>query len=84
MFAIKLVTKRSVFPRPIKEPIALLALAKYVSPMAVLICGSMKCYLVTAGNTSKKTAVLLDKSLKTAENHCRNIDKKLPVNSSAV
>ncbi|WP_322786670.1 helix-turn-helix transcriptional regulator [Paraglaciecola psychrophila] len=40
-------------------------------------------FLVTAGNTSKKIAELLDMSLKTAENHRGNIYKKLHVSSSA-
>jgi two-component system, NarL family, response regulator NreC len=58
--------------------------AKYINPLTILTRREREVFfLVTAGNTSKKVAELLDMSLKTAENHRSNIYKKLQVNSSA-
>ncbi|MFT6898036.1 MAG: two-component system response regulator NreC [Paraglaciecola sp.] len=83
--AIKLVAAgKRVFPMPTKEQDSQLAQAKYINPISVLTRREREVFfLVTAGNTSKKTAELLDMSLKTAENHRSNIYKKLQVNSSA-
>ena len=83
--AIKLVASgKRVFPMPKKEQNSLLAQTKYINPITVLTRQEREvCFLVTAGNTSKKIAELLDMSLKTAENHRGSIYKKLQVNSSA-
>ena len=83
--AIKLVAEgKSVFPTQKKEQDPLAIQVKYINPITVLTRREREVFfLVTAGNTSKKIAELLDMSLKTAENHRGNIYKKLHVTSSA-
>lgn len=83
--AIKLVAAgKSVFPISTDEQDLQQSQAKYINPITVLTRREREVFfLVTAGNTSKKIAELLDMSLKTAENHRSNIYKKLQVNSSA-
>jgi DNA-binding NarL/FixJ family response regulator len=83
--AIKLVAEgKSVFPAQKKEQDPLAIQVKYINPITVLTRREREVFfLVTAGNTSKKIAELLDMSLKTAENHRGNIYKKLHVTSSA-
>ncbi|MGS2719574.1 response regulator [Paraglaciecola aestuariivivens] len=72
------------FPDSTEQPDNTDAQAKYINPISVLTRREREVFfLVTAGNTSKKIAELLDMSLKTAENHRSNIYKKLQVNSSA-
>ncbi|WP_339724740.1 response regulator transcription factor [uncultured Paraglaciecola sp.] len=75
---------KTVFPSAIEQNDTQLSQAKYMNPLTVLTRREREVFfLVTAGNTSKKVAELLDMSLKTAENHRSNIYKKLQVNSSA-
>jgi DNA-binding NarL/FixJ family response regulator len=83
--AIKLVAAgKSFFPMTTGKPYSHQAELKYINPISVLTRREREVFfLVTAGNTSKNTAKLLDMSLKTAENHRSNIYKKLRVNSSA-
>jgi two-component system response regulator NreC len=83
--AIKLVAAgKSFFPMTTVKLDSQQAQVKYINPIAVLTRREREVFfLVTAGNTSKNTAKLLDMSLKTAENHRSNIYKKLRVNSSA-
>jgi DNA-binding NarL/FixJ family response regulator len=83
--AIKLVAAgKSFFPITTGKPDSNQAELKYINPISVLTRREREVFfLVTAGNTSKNTAKLLDMSLKTAENHRSNIYKKLRVNSSA-
>lgn len=73
-----------VFPTSIDQQDTQVSQAKYINPLTILTRREREVFfLVTAGNTSKKVAELLDMSLKTAENHRSNIYKKLQVNSSA-
>jgi DNA-binding NarL/FixJ family response regulator len=83
--AIRLVAAgKNVFPMPKKEEDSLLVHTRYINPITVLTRREREVFfLVTAGNTSKKIAELLNMSLKTAENHRGSIYKKLQVNSSA-
>lgn len=75
---------KTVFPTSVEQNDTQLLQAKYMNPLTVLTRREREVFfLVTAGNTSKKVAELLDMSLKTAENHRSNIYKKLQVNSSA-
>ncbi|GAA0853349.1 response regulator transcription factor [Aliiglaciecola litoralis] len=75
---------KRVFPTSTDATQAEVSQTKYVNPISVLTRREREVFfLVTAGNTSKKVAELLDMSLKTAENHRSNIYKKLQVNSSA-
>jgi two-component system response regulator NreC len=75
---------KTVFPSANDQQTTQIQQAKYMNPLTALTRREREVFfLVTAGNTSKKIAELLDMSLKTAENHRSNIYKKLQVNSSA-